>query len=91
MKQEIKIGLKCPNFAILKEQQNKYFARLIKKIREDTKKQISNKREDNSVDLSEILNHKRALEYFMPINLKTHKNDFLGNYNLLKLTQGVET
>lgn len=47
MKQEIKIGLKCPNFAIWKEQQNKYFARLIKKIREDTKKQVSNKREDN--------------------------------------------
>ena len=59
-------GLKGPNFAIWKEQQNKCFARLIKKIREDTKKQISNKREDNSVDLSDILSHKRTLEHFMP-------------------------
>ena len=59
-------GWKGPNFAIWKEQQNKYFARLIKKIRENTKKQISNKREDNTVDLSDILSHKRTLEHFMP-------------------------
>lgn len=43
VKQEIKTeDEKGPNFAIWKEQQNKYFARLIKKIRENTKKQISN-------------------------------------------------